>query len=208
METPGCTLHSTGDLIYWDSCGEYPAALSLNAPRFLMENGYLVDLPGAQRTDLLPDLRERKPLIQTGWGGGYLASWSPDGAYLAFVVVIYGRHGYPEYEHRLYLAFGDGTQVQQVALLDGFPWYLQWTEDGRTVTLAAGDSDGVVDQTYIVDALTGQVQVTSGPPSPVPPSTTLQGTATAQSNLTLTAAPETQIPPLAPTPLPVLTPVP
>jgi hypothetical protein len=202
LETPECALQSTGSYIGWEPCGEYPAALSPGAPRFLMENGRLINLPNAQPLDLLPDLRDRKPRIQMGWGGGYLASWSPDDKYLAFVIVIDVQPGYAKYEHWLYLALGDGTQVRQVALLEGFPWYLRWREYGRSLSLATGDSDGVVDQSYIVDALSGQVQIIRATPTPLPLAVSPERSVAPKLTLIpfLTTAPEAQVTPPAPTP--------
>ena len=173
LETPGCIIHSTGDYLGWEPCGDYPAALSPNAPRLLMENGHLISLPDLQDSDLLPGLRDRRPMIQHGYYGGYVASWSPDGAYLAFVTVINRRPGYADYEFALYLALGDGTQVRQVVRLESFPRSLQWTEAGRTVIVVTGADDVVVAQTYMLDVLTGQVQITPGPPTSVPSATPL-----------------------------------
>lgn len=209
LKTPGCAIHSTGSYVGWEACGEYPVTLSPNAPRLLLENGRLVTLPDALQTDLIPDRRAHNPLIQHGQSGSYLASWSPDGAYLAFVTVINRRPGYADYEYTLYLALGDGTQVRQVPLLEVFPQSLQWAADGRTLVMVTGVGDGVA-QTYVLDAPTGQVQITPGQPSLILPSTSPLESATPILTVTpfLTAAPQTQVPPPAPTPLPLFTPTP
>jgi hypothetical protein len=157
LVTPGCTLHG-GDVVYSDPCGEYPVAIAPNASRFLMENGLLINLPSLEQVDLMPDLRGRSPLIHFP-----MAAWSPDGAYLAWVLLTYPRPGFAEFETALYLAHGDGSNVQRFPLSDQFPRSFAWSSDSRKVTVAVGP-EGHREWTYfVVEAATGATTVTPAP---------------------------------------------
>jgi hypothetical protein len=154
LETPGCPMRSTGDLVYADPCGDYPLAIAPDAPRFLMENGLLITLPDLSQVDLLPDLGDPGPLIFYP-----LAGWAPGGAHLAFVALTYPRPGFSDFETALYYARGDGTGVQRVPLGGDFPHRLEWTPDGSAVTVVAGDAE----TRYTVVMGTGELLVTPAP---------------------------------------------
>lgn len=154
LETPGCPIHSTGDFVYADPCGEFPVAIAPDAPRFLMENGLLTFLPDVRQVDLLPELRDSKPLIFYP-----LASWSTSGAYLAFVVLTYVRPGFSDFEITLYYAQGDGSSVHRVPLGNDFPQRLEWAENSRAVTVVAGETE----TRYTVVLSTGELLITPAP---------------------------------------------
>jgi hypothetical protein len=140
--TSGCPVTNTGSLLAWASCGDYPIALAPNAPRFLMENGSLVNLPGLQKSRLpaLWDADHQSVLV---------AEWSPNGNYLAFVT-----GNYPSEGGTLYLAQGDGAWVQQSVSFEG-DHSLQWAADGASVTVETKINR------YILDVTTMQVEVVS-----------------------------------------------
>ncbi len=148
-QTPGCALVQTGSLMAWVSCGDYPIALAPNGPRFLMENGNLVNLPGFQKTRL-----------QALWNADHqsvlVADWSPNGDYLAFVA---GNYLFKYKGGTLYLAQGDGTRVQQSLSFKDYH-SLQWAADGTSVTVETDINR------YIVDVATMQVQVVSASTPP------------------------------------------
>jgi hypothetical protein len=145
--TQGCPDIHTGYLLTWVPYGDYPLALAPNAPRFLMENGSLVDLPGLQKIRL-----------PVHWDADHLsvlvAEWSPNGGYLAFVA---GR--YPSEGGTLYLAHGDGTWIQQSVSFEG-SHTLQWATDGTSVIVETAINR------YVLDTATRQVEVVSKLTSP------------------------------------------
>jgi hypothetical protein len=140
--TPGCPEIVTGFLQTWEYCGDYPVALAPNAPRFIMENGSIVDLPGLEKVRL-----------QAEWGASERiilgAEWSPDGDRLAFVTGSQSFDG-----GTLYLARGDGTGVEQSVSFEGQQFdSLRWADGGASAIVVAE-----LEQ-YIVDAETLQVEV-------------------------------------------------
>jgi LysM repeat protein len=136
--TNGCSVQPNTTTLT-DACGDYPFTQASNAPRFVMENGVLVDLTTLQSTDLLATKRPAQPSLVAG-------SWSPDGTYLTWVAADSTQTAFI-----LYLANGDGTGVQALATLDGRPTGLQWFSATKaTVNTATG--------TYTVDAIAGTVE--------------------------------------------------
>ncbi len=145
--TSGCPVIQTGSLLAWAPCGDYPIALAPNAPRFLMENGSLINLPGLQKTRL-------RPFRDADHQSVLAASWSPNGDYLAFVT-----GNYPSEGGTLYLAQGDGSRIQQSVSFDDYH-SLQWAADGTSVSVETDTNR------YILDVATMQVQVVSASTSP------------------------------------------
>jgi dipeptidyl aminopeptidase/acylaminoacyl peptidase len=145
--TSGCPVIQTGSLMAWASCGDYPIALAPNAPRFLMENGSLVNLPGLQSDS-----------FSVFWDADHQsvlsAEWSPDGNYLAFVTGNYPYEG-----GTLYIAQGDGKRAQQSVSFEGYHT-LQWAADGKSVAVETEINR------YILDIATMQVQVVSASAPP------------------------------------------
>ena len=168
--TPGCKFIGRADLLLWENCGDYPVALSPNAPRFLMMNGKLIDLPDLRQVDLITDVRAGQVAVLGESPQGELSAWSPDGSALAFVTQL----SFDPPSFALYLAHGDGTQVRRITSLTNYPKSLQWSPDSTQVIVTTGpiDSD-VTSLRYVLDMATGQVQVEQitalTPTPPVPP---------------------------------------
>jgi hypothetical protein len=157
LVTPGCTMHG-GDIVYSDPCGEYPLALDPTASRFLMENGILFNLPGLEQVDLMPERRGDPPLIHFP-----MAGWSPDGASLAWVMLLFPRPGYSDILTTLYTAQGDGSEVEALVLGNQFPRSFEWAADSRTVTVAIGPERQANWAYHTVDIATGTETVTTTP---------------------------------------------
>jgi len=136
--TNGCSVQPNTTTLT-DACGDYPFTLAINAPRFVMENGVLVDLTTLQSTDLLATRRPAQPTLVAG-------SWSPDGTYLTWVTADSTQTAFT-----LYLANGDGTGVQALTTLDGRPTGLQWFSATKATVNTATSN-------YTVDASAGTVE--------------------------------------------------
>ncbi len=129
--TSGCSLIQAGSLIAWDACGDYPIALAPNAPYLLLENGNLLKLPDFRQKQFFKSPSSNSTQIS-------LASWSPDGAYLGFV---------DNWEGILYLARGDGTQLEAITTLEGYAQVLQWATDSLSLMVETHHSHYILDVT-------------------------------------------------------------
>jgi dipeptidyl aminopeptidase/acylaminoacyl peptidase len=120
-------------------CKRYPVAISPTAPRMLLEDGKLIDLPHLAESDILSS-----EFVSC-------AAWSPDGAYLVFV----GQsRDDKRWHYALYLAQGDGTKVQRVAKVESCEHsQLLWASGSESVTLEGKEHK------YVLDVTSQQVQV-------------------------------------------------
>jgi hypothetical protein len=198
--TKGCKFTGTADLLGWENCGDYPVALSPNAPRFLLMNGKLIELPDLRQVELLPDFPVGQVSVLGDSPHGELSAWSPDGSALAFVVQSLDPSGFA-----LYAARGDGAQVRQVTSLVNCSKSLQWSPDSEQVMVFTGPCDADANTLrYVFDVTTGQLRVeqvtvlSPTPPAPPPVLTVMAK----QAQLTPSAVGPTFLPP--PTAQPVM----
>ncbi len=118
------------------TCRRGPLAVSPVSPDILLKDGTLVHLASLSETVAIPHLSDALE-----------AAWSPDEEYLA----ITQHMGYPECN--LYLARGDGTQAQQITVMDSCGGILTWEHEGHRVTFQTESYK------YILDAEPRNLQV-------------------------------------------------
>lgn len=205
--TPGCKFIGQADLLGWENRGDYPVAVSLTAPRFLMMNGKLIDLPEVRQTALLPEQPVGQRAIPDRLPQGEASAWSPDGSALAFVVQVLDPPGFA-----LYSAHGDGSQVRQLTTLINCPKSLQWSSDNEQVMVAIGPCDSDVSTLrYVWNLASGQLQVeqviarTPTPPVPETVATAMAAPAT-ESSVNTPPVPPPTAQPMMPAQFPSATP--
>src|SRR5262245_15058864 len=85
----------------------------------------------------------------------YTVSWSPDGAWLAFVLAPGGGMN-----QQIYLVHPDGTDMRR--LTDGGKdnnWLGPWTHDGRGLVIASNRRSVDAMDAYLVDVATGALRL-------------------------------------------------
>lgn len=101
------------------------------------------------------------------WSGKNLhAAWSPSESHLAFVRSCRPHAICPD--HALYLAEGDGTELQRVTTLDGYGRAIDWSPDGLWVFLQTKTS------LYELNVTTGRLQITQLPTATAFPTSTVE----------------------------------
>jgi serine/threonine protein kinase/Tol biopolymer transport system component len=75
------------------------------------------------------------------------AAWSPDGQQLAYTRL-----------NELHLARSDGTEVRKLATFEGFPFFVRWSPDGRSVRLSVSIAKDTVSSLWEVSIGDGRVE--------------------------------------------------
>lgn len=153
----GCFIHGMGG-----DCQLGGAAFAQVGSRILREDGELIYLPDITKNrNLLIEAGEDVDLSRI-----YIAAWSPSESHLAFVKSC--RPHVICLDHVLYLAKGDGTEVQRITTLDGYGKAIEWSPDGLWVSLQTETS------VYELNVTTGQLQIARLPTATVFPTSTVE----------------------------------
>jgi YVTN family beta-propeller protein len=135
------------DLINDPASDNFDAAWSPTGDEIAFESNRDTPISGTYQSEIYKvNVHTLAQIRLTHDGGAGSATWSPDGAHLAFL----GAAG-------LYVMNPDGNNLRSLPMLTGYPRQIAWSPDSRRIAGQSGS--GTTDiEIYVIDIVTGDVK--------------------------------------------------